>query len=243
MWFDRVDPRDPFELTDGVDALLLRYYFLNNVNVWLWGLYGNDDLKGLERVETDPDKIEAGGRFQFPITKGEMALTYHQRTVDRADWNSKMAVPLMDGTEDRLALDGNWDVGVGLWFEAEASRLEIDSSSELWEEFITFGSDYTFGSGIFVVGEHFIHSTGEEFNHVDKDGEMTAFSAEYNLGLLDRINMIAYYDWELEKNSTFLGWQRTYDNWLINVLAFSKGSGRAGTFSGDGLQLIITYNH
>ncbi|MCK4745441.1 MAG: hypothetical protein KAT15_00320, partial [Bacteroidales bacterium] len=48
MWFDRIDPRDPLQLTDGVYGLLARYYFLNNANIWLWGLYGDDKTKGWE---------------------------------------------------------------------------------------------------------------------------------------------------------------------------------------------------
>ncbi|MBN2274896.1 MAG: hypothetical protein JXK95_11220, partial [Bacteroidales bacterium] len=32
MWFDKLDPRDPLQLTDGVWGLLARYYFLNNAN-------------------------------------------------------------------------------------------------------------------------------------------------------------------------------------------------------------------
>ena len=46
MWFDRIDPRDPLQLTDGVYGILGRYYFLNNTNIWLWVLYGNDETKG-----------------------------------------------------------------------------------------------------------------------------------------------------------------------------------------------------
>jgi len=53
MWFDRTDPRDPLKLTDGVHALLGRYFFLSNANVWLWGLWGNDDKKGWEAVASD----------------------------------------------------------------------------------------------------------------------------------------------------------------------------------------------
>jgi hypothetical protein len=40
MWFDSIDPRDPLQLTNGVYGLLLRYYFLNNANIWIWSLYG-----------------------------------------------------------------------------------------------------------------------------------------------------------------------------------------------------------
>ena len=42
MWFDRTDARDPLQLTDGVWGLLARRYFLNNANIWLWALYGNN---------------------------------------------------------------------------------------------------------------------------------------------------------------------------------------------------------
>ncbi len=79
-WFDQVDPRDPLALTAGVWGLLGRYYFLNNANVWLWGLYGNEDVKGWEVTSTYEQIPEFGGRFQHPVPKGELAVTYHHRT-------------------------------------------------------------------------------------------------------------------------------------------------------------------
>ncbi len=62
MWFDRVDPRDPLQLTDGVYAMLARYTLLNNANIWLWGLYGNNDTKGWELSPTEKKTSEYGGR-------------------------------------------------------------------------------------------------------------------------------------------------------------------------------------
>ncbi|MCK7489842.1 MAG: ABC transporter ATP-binding protein [Anaerotruncus sp.] len=38
MWFDTIDPRDPLQLTDGVYALLLRYYTRGNANFWAWAM-------------------------------------------------------------------------------------------------------------------------------------------------------------------------------------------------------------
>ena len=73
MWFDRVDPRDPLQLTDGVYAALARYYFLNNANIWAWGLYGNNDTKGWETVQTAKRTPEYGGRIQSPLGSGEIA--------------------------------------------------------------------------------------------------------------------------------------------------------------------------
>ena len=69
MWFDRIDPRDPLQLTDGVKGLLARYYFLNNTNIWLWGLYDNNEIKGFERTPTTNSSSEYGGRFQIPVLK------------------------------------------------------------------------------------------------------------------------------------------------------------------------------
>ncbi len=71
MWFDRIDPRDPLKLTDGVYGLLIRYYFQNNANIWLWGLYDNNELKGWETAPTIDNGAEFGGRFQLPLPTGE----------------------------------------------------------------------------------------------------------------------------------------------------------------------------
>ena len=71
MWFDRIDPNDPLQLTEGVYGLLLKYTFLNNANIWLWGLYGNDDPKGWEAVPTQRKSAEYGGRLQAPFLSGE----------------------------------------------------------------------------------------------------------------------------------------------------------------------------
>ena len=40
QWFNQIDPRDPLGLTNGVNGLLIRHYFKNNSNLWVWGLYG-----------------------------------------------------------------------------------------------------------------------------------------------------------------------------------------------------------
>lgn len=82
MWFDQMDPRDPLQLTDGVWGLLGRYWFLNNMNIWLWGLYGNDDPKTWEIGSTSEGTPEFGGRFQMPVPRGEAGLSFHHRKSD-----------------------------------------------------------------------------------------------------------------------------------------------------------------
>ena len=243
MWFDRLDPQDPFKLTDGVYAMLMRYYFLNNANVWIWGIPGNDALKGLEFVETDDDHVEFGGRFQFPVPRGELAVSYNQRRVDPEDWKAKMTDPLTDGLENRLAVDGSWDIGIGLWFEASAERTEIDSDQQMLRGLATIGGDYTLESGIHLLYEHFFQSTGSEIDQMDLVSNLSALSADYPISMMDRINAIAYFDWEQKDAYAYIGWQRTYDNWQINLIAFSNREDSNAAFSGKGAQFIVTYNH
>lgn len=243
MWFDRLNPQDPFKLTDGVYAALVRYYFLNNANIWVWGLLGNDELKGLEFVETDDDHLEFGGRFQFPIPRGEFAISYNQRHVDPEDWKISVVGPLTDGVENRLALDGIWDIGIGLWFEASGERIKVNSDQQMLRGLGTIGADYTLESGIHLLYEHFAQYTGMDLDNMSLTGNISALSADYALGLIDRINAIAYYDWEQKDIYAYIGWQRTYDNWQFNLLAFSNRESGDSAFGGKGVQFIVTYNH
>ena len=243
MWFDQLDVRDPLQLTDGVYGLLTRYYFLNNANVWLWGLYGNDAFKGLEFVETEVNNLELGGRYQFPVPRGEFAFTYHQRWVDQADWNKEMTTIMSDGLEDRYAIDGNWDVGIGLWFEASTGAIKIDQDNKLRQNNLTIGTDYTFEPGIHMLYEHFIQSIDSKAEDIDETNNFSALSMDYNFSIINSVNAIGYYDWDRGKVYSYLNWQRTYDNWKINVIGFSNRKDSDNVFSGKGVQFMVTYNY
>ena len=121
MWFDQMDPRDPLHLTDGVWALLARYYFLNNANIWLWGLYGNNDPRGWELVPVNKKYPEFGGRIQMPVPRGEIAFSYHHRTAD----NRGMIIfdhYFEKIPEDRFGFDAKWDLIMGVWIEGSWTR-------------------------------------------------------------------------------------------------------------------------
>ncbi len=244
-WFDRLDVRDPLELTDGVYGVLSRYYFLNNANFWLWGLYGNDDPKGLEIYRTDDHKLELGGRYQFPVPLGEMALTLHQRDIDADDWNRKRETSMSEGREYRYALDGSWDIIAGVWFEAFLSEIQISEDKTLWRRYLTIGSDYTFdfGPGIHLLGEHFFHRSKEDIGGEDNTSNVSALSVDFSIGILDSIRAIGYFNWEEKTTSTYFGLQRTYDNWIINLSFFSNSEDETGTYSGTGAQGLVTYNY
>ncbi|MBT6007309.1 MAG: hypothetical protein HOG79_16435, partial [Prolixibacteraceae bacterium] len=114
MWFDQLDPRDPLRLTDGVWGVLTRYYFLNNANLWVWGLYGNKNPKGWEFAETTKNKPELGGRFQTPVPKGEAAISFHHRKATTFDLDENIP-PFNEIPENRIGFDARFDMVVGWW--------------------------------------------------------------------------------------------------------------------------------
>lgn len=260
-WFDRVDPRDPLQLTDGVYGLLARYYFPDNVNVWVWGLYGNDETKGWEAVPTSRKSVEYGGRVQIPLWTGEFGATYHHRQADfssvPAFQNAAMAIHV---PENRFALDGKWDIGIGAWFEAALTHEETDFLGLKYQRQWTLGVDYTFdiGNGLTALSEYF-RSDSPETPFTSASGlGFSALSLNYPLGLVDRISCILYHDWSNREWYRLITWQRTYDNWIIYLLGFwnpkniqvnqsqgttSLGQAVSNPFAGTGIQLMIVFNH
>lgn len=156
MWFDRIDPRDPLQITDGVPGLLLKYTFQNNANVWLWGLFGGGGVKGWEIFPTARKSTELGGRIQLPVPKGEAGFTWHHRRMDPG--RGAFALPgARPASEDRIAFDGKWDLGIGLWVEGAMIKSASTALALPYERALTLGADYTLGigGGLKVLGEHF----------------------------------------------------------------------------------------
>lgn len=254
MWFDRIDPRDPLQMTDGVYAILGRYYFLNNANVWLWGLYGNDETKGWEVFPSDKKKVEYGGRVQVPVFTGEAAVTFHHREADLTAvpfsgfLSSKPTIP-----EWRLGLDGKWDVGVGLWCETVLIHQELNISMLNYQRLVNVGMDYTFdvGNGLNAQVEYLNVATAESAFETAEDIAFSACSMNYPLGIIDNISTILYYNWENSDWYRFINWQRTFDRWSLYFMAFwnpdqfeiYQVQGGNNLFSGKGLQVLVSFHH
>ena len=249
MWFDRIDPRDPLQLTDGVYGLLGRYYFLNNANIWLWALYGNDKTKGWEIFPSIKDKPEFGGRIQVPLWTGEIGISGHHRMAD----GKSMPNSNENFSENRLALDGKWDIGVGLWFESVINHSDFDSISQRYTRMFNLGTDYTFdvGNGLHVLTEYLRVDASDEVFKSGRPVSFSALSLNYPVGLLDNLNAIFYYDWSNESMYRFLSWQRTYDQWSFYVMGFwnpnefqiYQNQQDQNLFSGKGFQLMAVFNH
>jgi hypothetical protein len=228
------------QITKGVYGVLLRYYTLDNKNIWLWGLYGNDELKGLERFQSEPELPEIGGRFQVPVPNGEIAASYHGRRIqDNSSANN--------AEEQRFALDGYFDLGIGLWFE---SVLSLVSNHK--DQFIsTIGSDYTFGigNGLNLVAEFMPIRYISNSKIPNSEENLYALSLSYPLNILDQVMYLTYYSESIDKLFHYLQYQRAYDKYVLNLAVFHYPdigydlfTGRESNISGPGLQLMIIYN-
>lgn len=256
MWFDRLDPRDPLQLTDGVWGLLGRYYFLNNVNVWVWGLYGNERPSVWEVVKTNVKVPEFGGRVQMPVPRGEVALSFHKRSADIKylgdllqihEWNDSR-VP-----EYKFGLDGKWDLIAGLWFEASYTKKDQDVDIFTNQHLLNLGADYTFGigNGLNVVAEHLYQSLDAEAFEFRNSINFSGLSLNYPLGIDDNLSTILYYDWLRKNTYSFISWKKELGNFSfytmvfinpeLNILPLSRDANNL--MGGKGIQLMVVYNH
>jgi hypothetical protein len=253
MWFDHLDPRDPLQLTDGVYALLGRYYFQNNANAWLWVLWGNDKTMGWETVPAVRKIPEFGGRMQFPVPKGEIAVSYHHRTANLAGVLSPDEIHgAASYPEDKIGLDGKWDIGPGVWTEYSLTHSTLDSAYfQPWTKLFTLGIDYTFsvGNGLYMASEFFRYSTAGEIFNKGINQTFSSFTVNYPIGI-NKIGSIIYYNWTDKSWYRFINLQRQSDNWTYYLFLFwnpgkfaiyNNISGN-NLFSGKGIQLMAVLN-
>lgn len=243
MWFDRVDPRDPLKLTEGVYGLRYKYSFMDNSILWLWGLYGNKNPKGFEQFPAEKNIPEFGARVQLPVPLGEAAATVHTRKADAG---------LFTYRENRYALDGRWDVGVGLWFESVLQNSLSNLLGYRWLKIITLGGDYTFpvGNGIYFMAEHMYSAASDKAFTGNNGRSVSALMLTYPIGVLDNIAVQEYYSYTDKNFIQYYQWQRTYDNFIINLALFRYPETGANLFlsgnapaAGYGLQLMLIFNH
>ena len=252
MWFDQIDPRDPLQLTDGVWGVLARYYFLNNANIWLWGLYGNDHRKGWETFPSNGKIPEFGGRFQTPLPRGEAGFSYHHRAVNTGllpnGVQSKEKVP-----ENRFGLDAKFDVVIGAWLEASWSNYNDELSNYTNQEIINMGVDYTFGlgNGLTVILEQLAASYDEKPFAFADPLTFTLLNVSYPIGMFDYLNAIIYYDWTHNKIYNFLNWQKQFNKFTFYLMGYINPKDyhiptqetNEILYAGKGIQVMFVFNH
>lgn len=252
MWFDEVDPRDPLGLTDGVWGVLGRYYFLNNMNVWFWTLYGNKNPRGWDFAPSNWDVPEFGGRFQSPIPAGEAAISYHHRVSDTRGLNP--AIPEFARVqENRIGLDLRLDVVVGAWLEASWVNNSEDLDMFTNQEVFSVGVDYTFGlgSGLYLVFEQLLASYDQKAFTFENTTNFSLLSLSYPLGLFSNIQGIVYYDWENSYLYNFINLQRDFRHFSLHLMAYWNPDDyriptqdlETNLYAGRGIQLMFVLNH
>jgi hypothetical protein len=253
MWFDQMDPRDPLQLTNGVWGLLGKYYFLNNANIWVWGLYGNKEPKGWEVLGTHSGYPEFGGRVQLPIGIGETALTYHHRKANTQNLNDILELSFEKYAENRLGFDTKIDWVVGLWFEGAWINSQKEVGHFTNQTLLNTGMDYTFGigNGLLAVYEHLIVSSDIKPFEFASPFQFSLLSLSYPIGLFDNLSAIFYYSWNSNDVYSFFNWQRTYNKLSFHVMAywnpetFDLPQQNLGNnlFGGKGIQVMLVFNH
>jgi hypothetical protein len=251
MWFDTLDPRDPLQLTSGVWGVLGRYYFLNNANVWLWMLHGNEEAKMWEVGNTAQTVPELGGRLQFPVARSEAAMTYHFRKVVGDD-----DILLFSGkniAEHRFGIDAKWDVEVGLWLEATWIQKQENIGSLTNQHMVTLGADYTFGvgNGLNLTGEHLMVSNGESAFEMNESAHITGLSLSYPLGMFSNLSVMVYADWRQSQSYQFLNFKRTFSKIAVHAMAYHNPASnnlplqnkQSNLPGGTGFQLMAVFNH
>lgn len=251
MWFDRMDYRDPLQLTDGVWGLLARYYFNNNSNIWLWTLYGNDKIKGWEKAPSVKDVPEFGGRLQLPVPKGEIGFSYNHRKADFSALTGQL--PFSGDTEfqeDMIAFDAKWDIGPGIALEYSGRINGKDNPfAGRWEHYISAGIDYTIpaGNGLYLLAEYFNYSGTLPGGQGSIKSNYTALSFSYPVFLTHNLTGAVYYEWDKKQWSRFMNLQLKYNYISFNIMAFwnpdntglYRSAGENQFFAGKGVQLML----
>jgi hypothetical protein len=73
----------------------------------------------------------------------------------------------------------------------------------------------------------------------------------YPASILDTVNTIFFYNWDNNDLYSFVNWQRTYDRWSFNFMAFwnplrfeiypDRADG--SQFIGKGIQIMAVFNY
>jgi len=226
QWFDQIDPLDAYQVTSGIKAVLVRHHWLNNANVWFWGMLGSQELKGNELYEGNDKSLEYGGRIQYPTKIGDLGVTYHNRE-------------LKSGHENRYGIDLRTDGVIGAWVESSFSYYNTVLPIPEYLLLTTLGLDYVFslGNGVAITLENMVLADSKQrISSLIYQELVSALLISYPIGLLDNIQILGSYAQESEEYLGSINWRRTYDYFAFD---FSMSDSKT---IGTSLQIMITAN-
>ena len=225
QWFDRLNPLDKSEETEGVKAIVTNFNLGAVSRLQIWTVLGEDRPKGNESFASKEDAIEPGARLELPLGRIQTGLAYHTRKLEQT-----ALVP--DSREHRLGLDLRWDGLFGLWLESSASLFDHAVFSPIPELNLSYGmgADYTFGvgNGLYLRQETALfHSSPADLSALKNQKVITAVMGTYPLGLLDQAQVLCSADWKAQDFSAGMLFSRYYDYWGLSLglsHTFAKGS-------------------
>ena len=155
--------------------------------------------------------------------------------------------------EHRLGLDARVDVEVGLWAEGAWVKKMKDLGAYTHQHTINVGMDYTFGvgNGLNMTLEHLLAAYDASAMSFDDPNHFSAVSLAYPVGLLDRVFVLFYRDWNNDHLYGFLNWERQYQALTLNLMAYwnplqynlPMQGGAQNFFAGKGIQILLVFNH
>ncbi|MEE9466473.1 MAG: hypothetical protein V3W14_12970 [Candidatus Neomarinimicrobiota bacterium] len=242
-WFDTIDPKDPTNQTDGVEAFRARWFATDNLALWGW-LVSDGDM----------DEVSPGGRIELSHPLADLGFTWHwNRTTGFGQLG--MLPARLESPEWRLGWDLRFDRSIGFWTEGVlAYPVEPATVGPAYQHVLMLGGDYTFalGNGLYVMVEHL--SLRPLRWPLSNQGQVSALLASMPLGIMDQLMVIVQIDWESRQAFNYLRWARAWDTISLNVMlqanprrkSFdwppeSLPTGLAGF--GAGLQIMVVYNH
>lgn len=234
QWFDKLSPIDVLENTDGMQAAMIKSYFLNNSTLWAWAILSDGKLKGSETISTKKEDVEFGGRYQLPLLSGETGISVnHRRLTDK--FNSK------DVFENRIGLDMRVDYFAGFWLESSLSNK--NDLSPKWEMQSMLGTDYTFaiGNGLYFLLETGVKHNSNNFDTMQLQDTESALMLNYPLGLLDAVIFLNTATWEAEQYTQSLVFRRSYDSLVMELNAACAIDNMDSYKDTKTIQFLISY--
>lgn len=246
MWFDRMNPIDPLGLTEGVWSALGQLYFRSDASLWLWINLPSQKLRVWDIFPSDMRFPEAGGRLQWPVTKGEMGVAANFRSVEIT--SSQIQIPENEYSQQyKIGIDGRWDVGPGLWYEGSITRTLKNLGPFSHLALLTLGADYTFGlgNGLNITAEHMWAVMGSGIRYMDESAAFSAISMSYAINFFNQLRLLSYFDWKHKKPYTFLQYENSLTKGKLQLMAWANpenpvlpGREDMMLFGGFGMQIM-----
>lgn len=250
QWFDEINPNDPLGFTSGVDALLVRYYFPNNANIWAWSIYDDKEKTYFDYVEKPSKQPQFGARLQYPVSNGEIAISYHHKKAEfskASDPKTKL-LPV-----NQYAIDGKWDLGIGLWFECSLEDHSYQLTKYQKQTSINLGADYTFGlgNGLNILAEHLIQSYDKDYLAFMNQQQVSVLKLSYPLSMFSNISTSYYYYWANNSTLPYISLDYQFKHLSSYLMVYYNSSNQiqminqqmGGLTKGVYFNLLLVYKH